>query len=357
MRATCWRPQLLNDAYRTDVRPLWRRCAPSGNAAEDPIAALRAGGYSSARSPRAAATSRWPGGGAGDGRHPDRASHRGPLAGGRAGGALEQLVLRSNLLGADRAVANFGGGNTSVKTREVDHAGREIDGALGQGLGQRPGDDGRRGLHGPAPAGDPAALRARRDERRGDGRLPRPLPARAVDAALLDRDAAARIRPGAARRPHPSRRDQRDRRRGRRRGARARCFGDEVAWIDYIRPGFTLARQVGEAIRADDRLRIVILAKHGLVTWGDSARRATARRSTRSTAPPTSSTSARTAAPRFGGPRTAPLLDDQRREELLGRLLPALRGAVGSERPRCFTSTRRPPVLELLDSERGAPTS
>ena len=49
------------------------------------------------------------------------------------------------------------------------------------------------------------------------------------------------------------------------------CFGDEVAWIDYIRPGFTLARQVGEAIRADDRVRIVILAKHGLVTWGDSA--------------------------------------------------------------------------------------
>ena len=40
---------------------------------------------------------------------------------------LDALVLRSNLLGADRAVANFGGGNTSVKTREIDHAGRTVE--------------------------------------------------------------------------------------------------------------------------------------------------------------------------------------------------------------------------------------
>ncbi|HSK99223.1 MAG TPA: hypothetical protein VK869_02690, partial [Rubrobacteraceae bacterium] len=40
---------------------------------------------------------------------------------------LEALAYRSNLLGADRAVANFGGGNTSTKSRERDHAGREVD--------------------------------------------------------------------------------------------------------------------------------------------------------------------------------------------------------------------------------------
>jgi rhamnose utilization protein RhaD (predicted bifunctional aldolase and dehydrogenase) len=27
------------------------------------------------------------------------------------------------------------------------------------------------------------------------------------------------------------------------------CFGDEAAWIPYIRPGFTLSKQVGEAVR------------------------------------------------------------------------------------------------------------
>ena len=39
---------------------------------------------------------------------------------------LEALAYRSNLLGRDRAVANYGGGNTSTKTKETDHAGREV---------------------------------------------------------------------------------------------------------------------------------------------------------------------------------------------------------------------------------------
>src|SRR5882757_3690745 len=38
---------------------------------------------------------------------------------------LEALAYRSNLLASDRAIVNFGGGNTSAKTRETDHAGRE----------------------------------------------------------------------------------------------------------------------------------------------------------------------------------------------------------------------------------------
>src|SRR5215216_222511 len=40
---------------------------------------------------------------------------------------LETLAYRSNLLDTDRAVANFGGGNTSTNAKERDHAGREID--------------------------------------------------------------------------------------------------------------------------------------------------------------------------------------------------------------------------------------
>ena len=43
------------------------------------------------------------------------------------GDALGQVLLASHLLGADRAVANFGGGNTSAKGRATDHVGRELD--------------------------------------------------------------------------------------------------------------------------------------------------------------------------------------------------------------------------------------
>ena len=58
--------------------------------------------------------------------------------------ALAQLVLASNLLGANRAVSNFGGGNTSAKG-DGDRP-RRARGArdVGQGLGLRPGH------HGPA---------------------------------------------------------------------------------------------------------------------------------------------------------------------------------------------------------------
>ena len=39
---------------------------------------------------------------------------------------LDQLVQASHLLGANRAVSNFGGGNTSAKGVATDHAGREV---------------------------------------------------------------------------------------------------------------------------------------------------------------------------------------------------------------------------------------
>jgi rhamnulose-1-phosphate aldolase/alcohol dehydrogenase len=268
-------------------------------------------------------------------------------------GALEQLVLRSNLLGADRAVANFGGGNTSVKTRESDHAGREIDVLWVKGSGSDLATMDASGFTGlrlqeilPLYARD-----AMSDEEmvaflarcQLEPSMPRCsietllhafVPAPHVDHTHPDAiNAIAGAADGEAL-------------------ARA-CFGDEAAWIDYIRPGFTLARQVGEAIRADDRVRIVILAKHGLVTWGDSAHEsyhATIEAINRAADFVNERTNG---SPRFGGAGNGGL-DEQRREELLGELLPALRGAVSSARAKVLHVDTSPAVLELLDSERAA---
>ena len=41
--------------------------------------------------------------------------------------ALEALVYRSQLLGGDRTIVNYGGGNTSSKVKGADHLGREVD--------------------------------------------------------------------------------------------------------------------------------------------------------------------------------------------------------------------------------------
>ena len=40
---------------------------------------------------------------------------------------MDELVYRSNLLGTDRSVCNWGGGNTSMKTIEKDFRGREVE--------------------------------------------------------------------------------------------------------------------------------------------------------------------------------------------------------------------------------------
>src|SRR5262249_52184029 len=48
------------------------------------------------------------------------------------------------------------------------------------------------------------------------------------------------------------------------------CFGDDLVWIPYRRPGFGLAREVALAVRAMPSAKLVILAKHGLITWGDT---------------------------------------------------------------------------------------
>jgi rhamnulose-1-phosphate aldolase/alcohol dehydrogenase len=268
-------------------------------------------------------------------------------------GALEQLVLRSNLLGADRAVANFGGGNTSVKTRESDHAGREIDVLWVKGSGSdlatmdASGFTGLR-LHEILPL---YARDAMSDEEMvaylARCQLAPSMPRCSIETLLHAFVPAPHVD-----HTHP---DAINAIAGAADGealARA-CFGDKAAWIEYIRPGFTLARQVGEAIRADDRVRIVILAKHGLVTWGDSAHEsyhATIEAINRAADFVNERTNG---SPRFGGPRNGGL-DEQRREELLGELLPALRGAVSSARAKVLHVDTSPAVLELLDSERAA---
>ena len=205
---------------------------------------------------------------------------------------------------------------------------------MGQGLGLGPGDDGTGALHRAAAGGGAAADGARRDVRRGHGRLPRALPARSRDAARVDRDAAARVRPGAARPPHSPGRHQRAGRHAptasgwctsasatRRRGSRTSG------------PGFTLSKQVGEAVRDNPDLKLVVLAKHGLIVWGDSAEEAY-RRTIEVINQAVAFVNERTRDTRALRRPPAPAAGALR---ALHELLPAIRGAVSSERAKVLT--------------------
>ena len=258
--------------------------------------------------------------------------------------SLSQLVLASNLLGANRAVSNFGGGNTSAKGVTTDHAGREERAMWVKGSG--------------------SDLATMGPEHFTGLRLDEVLP-------LMDRDsmsdedmvaylARCQLDPAMPRASietllhaflpaphvHHTHPDGINVLAGTADGERLvhECFGDEAAWIPYIRPGFTLSKQVGEAVRDNPGLKLVVLAKHGLIVWGDTAEEAyrkTIEVINRAVAFVNEGTGD---VSRFGGRK----LEAQ---GSLQDLLPSIRGAVSSQRSKVLIVDTSDRVMEFVSSE------
>src|SRR5918997_294055 len=240
---------------------------------------------------------------------------------------LETLAYRSNLLGTDRAVANYGGGNTSTKARERDHTGREVSVLWVKGSGT-----------------DLATIRAEQfTGLKLDEVLPLEERDEMSDEEMVSYLASCQLRPDMPRgsietllhafvpyahvdHTHPDAINMICCARGGKELARE-CFGEEAVWIPYIRPGFTLSKQVGEAVRDNPSGKFVLLAKHGLVTWGETHQESYSR--TIEAINRAAEFVASRAAEPFGGRSVEPL-SAERREALLAEVLPALRGALSS---------------------------
>lgn len=240
---------------------------------------------------------------------------------------LETLAYRSNLLGADRAVANYGGGNTSTKSKERDHVGREVDVLWVKGSGS-----------------DLATIRA--DQFTGlklDEVLPLMEKGSMSDEEMVAYLAACQLRPDMPRgsietllhafvpypqvdHTHPDAINMICCTKGGEELA-VECFGDEAVWIPYIRPGFALSKQVGEAVRENPGAKFVLLAKHGLVTWGETHEESYAR-TVEAVNRAAEFVADRSGEP-FGGQKVEPLAPEKR-EKLLAEVLPTLRGALSS---------------------------
>jgi rhamnulose-1-phosphate aldolase/alcohol dehydrogenase len=185
-------------------------------------------------------------------------------------GVLEGLVYRSRLLGADRAIANQGGGNTSAKDVVPDHTGRETRVLWVKGSGTDLATITAAGFPG-LRLDELLPLRERvemddasmvayllRSAVRPD--QPRPsietllhafVPATNVDHTHPDAVIALTSTP-------------------RGRELANRYFGDEIVWLDYQRPGFEMSRRIGMLLEEHPSARAVFLEKHGLVTWGET---------------------------------------------------------------------------------------
>lgn len=258
---------------------------------------------------------------------------------------LETLAYRSNLLGSDRAVANFGGGNTSTKTRERDHTGREIDVLWVKGSGS-----------------DLATIRAEQfTGLKLDEILPLMEREEMGDEEMVEYLARCQLRPDMPRgsietllhafipyahvdHTHPDAINMICcAKEGK--ALAAECFGDEAVWIDYIRPGFTLSKQVGEAVRDNPNARVILLAKHGLVTYGTTHEESYSR--TIEAINRAAEFVANKSAEPFGGRKVKPLPREQR-EELFAAVLPALRGAISGEGCKILRADDSEEVLEFV---------
>jgi rhamnulose-1-phosphate aldolase/alcohol dehydrogenase len=266
---------------------------------------------------------------------------------------LEQLAYRSNLLGADRSLANVGGGNTSAKGTMIDHAGRETRTLWVKGSGTD--------LATITPPGF-AALRLdevlplREREAMDDAEMveylrrcglvpdqPRPsietllhafVPAAQVDHTHPDAIIALTSSPGG-------------------RALAEAAFGDEAVWLDYQRPGFALSWRIAELLEESPRARAVLLAKHGLVTWGASGEesyRTTIEFVTRAA----ETIDGAATSYGMGGPRVSAVSDDEA-EELLAESLPALRGALIADGPGFVLEVDRSPEAVAFASAARTP--
>jgi rhamnulose-1-phosphate aldolase/alcohol dehydrogenase len=244
---------------------------------------------------------------------------------------LDELVYLSNLIGADASLTQPGGGNSSVKRRAADFAGRPTDVLSVKGSGTDLASIGRGGFTSlrVADLGLLGARDAMSDEEMMafmracmlDGREPAPSVETPLHALLPHRfivhthDFATQALTDTTRPAEVCR----------------AALGDDVAYVDYVRPGFPLAHAVARFAIAPGA-RGLVLSRHGLVAWGETARACydNLHRLIERAEAYLARGGARTHS--FGA-LTVPPASGERRRAAARALLPALRRGVSGARP------------------------
>jgi rhamnulose-1-phosphate aldolase/alcohol dehydrogenase len=263
-----------------------------------------------------------------------------------ASDGLESLAYRSRLLGSDRSVVNIYGGNTSAKSLETDHLGRNVPVLYVKGSGSDIADITPKGfaalkLEEVLPLFERASMSDEdmtaylertvfepgRPRQSIETLLHAFVPAKHVDHTHPDAIISIACSPNG-------------------RAVMRAIYGERAAWVDYIRPGFTLSQQIGAAVRDNPKLECVVMGKHGLVTWGDTSKacydntirilnEAEAYLATKKLEQPF-------------GERVVTPLSEAERSSLLVKLLPVLRGAMSPARAAVLSVDSSPEVLEFV---------
>ncbi|KQT53155.1 short-chain dehydrogenase [Aureimonas sp. Leaf454] len=263
-----------------------------------------------------------------------------------------KLLYRSNLLGSDKRITNYGGGNTSAKVVQRDPlTGEDVSVLWVKGSG---GDVGSIRLDGFATLYQ-SKLNQLRGLYRGVahedemvGYLPHCTFALNPRAASIDTPLHAYLPYAHVDHMHPdaviaiaAMRNGRE--------IAARVYGDEIGWLGWRRPGFELGLELARFAAEDPDAKGVILGSHGLFTWGDTAEdcyATTLRIINRAIEWFEGELSGQ---PAFSG-EAVPTLPPETRRAVAARLMPAIRGRIGAEEAKVGHFDDGAAVLEFVGS-------
>ncbi|HSI48528.1 MAG TPA: bifunctional rhamnulose-1-phosphate aldolase/short-chain dehydrogenase [Ideonella sp.] len=269
------------------------------------------------------------------------------------------LLYRSNLLGSDLRITNYGGGNTSAKLTQPDPlTGQPVEVLWVKGSGGDVGSmklDGFSTLYMDKLRALSSLYRGLEHEDEMVGYLPHctfNLNSRAASIdtplhSLLPYKHVDHMHPDAVIAIAAMANSE---------ALTQQVFEGTVGWLPWLRPGYELGRRLAEYDARHPGLRGIVLAGHGLFSWGDSAKSCyentvdLIQRAQGWLARERSSRQAKA----FGGVQFSSLPEDQR-NQALARLLPVLRGLSAEGVPKLLHLNTSPEVLEFVNSVDLAP--
>ncbi|MFK7891182.1 MAG: bifunctional rhamnulose-1-phosphate aldolase/short-chain dehydrogenase [Granulosicoccus sp.] len=265
----------------------------------------------------------------------------------------ERLLYRSNLLGSDKRITNYGGGNTSAKVVAADPlTGDDAQVLWVKGSG---GDVGTMKLDGFATLYI-EKLEALRSVYRGEqfedemvGYLPHCTFNLNPRASSIDTPLHAYVPHVHVDHMHPdaiiaiaAAEDGQS--------ITEEIFGHDIGWLPWKRPGYELGLWLSRFCEENPEARGVILGSHGLFTWADTAEQCYAvtleiiNKAISWLQMKTVDT------PAFGGVRHQ-ALDAAQRLSVAENLMPEIRGLIGKEQYKVGHFDDSPAVLEFVCSE------
>ncbi|WP_372638715.1 bifunctional rhamnulose-1-phosphate aldolase/short-chain dehydrogenase [Fodinibius sp.] len=127
-------------------------------------------------------------------------------------------------------------------------------------------------------------------------------------------------------------------------------YGDEVEWVDWMRPGFELGLKLQEVIEENPGIRGIILGGHGLINWADDEKECYETSIELINKAADYLNEHERGSDSFGGPRYESLEKEERRE-VLAEILPFLRGQVSQENQFIGTVQDDEVTLQFINAE------